>query len=502
MERMTGCGGYLGAGGQNNTRVRREKRKHTLRCLQAVLSQQRLDATCLSNKEITVLESLRQHASDCKQLAHNVHAPSLANTLMKTSGHKSQQTYNEHRQLHRAAGKAKHVHLAPVSTTAWQGDITLPPMPPPQELVMPPLPGILCSDLEKTLLEKVINYECGLWTNKFVPFAGTAWNLDAPVFVPTANPEDIWGNVVAEPELVYVRGDCTTTADPEPSVWGDCANDGELTTQANAYCRVEPHWLDSIPTDLLDMLFQADSSIFEKVTACIPKHLQHIADAFYADPATNQIEYNSDEFIVTLGFDDFSGSGGVHFYIGDADDCGTMPFGVPSCLYADLPQIVFVIEDYLSTQGCVEEGASNLKQDGLSYELGSNFCYNVDNDMIANEVPTACSLTTLVLFLSIILQYVLWPCAYVVAKIRSGFTNSSCVTGMWAAPNSLACEEQKEFAPDASVRRIMRHRDVVQGHVGNIGPIPLAANIHEQRKLKSQAQQQAQQQKLRKGRKR
>ena len=127
--------------------------------------------------------------------------------------------------------------------------------------------------------------------------------------------------------------------------------------------------------------------------------------------------------------------------------------------------------------------------------------FQADKDFWANAckaipMTTAFALTSL-------LQFLWLPFALLFNLIHEGINKSLSFAWRWTLRNSPTREVQGEIVPDAKLkelRNIMRKRDVVQ--VGGVGPTPLAANFHEQRKLKSQAQQLAQQQKFHKGRKR
>ena len=84
------------------TQLRRKQRKHNHMCLLHVLTDgdDRLAWKHLSNSEVRIIESVRQHAFDCRSLGHNVHSPSNANLLARAQGYKDGHAYCEDRNLH------------------------------------------------------------------------------------------------------------------------------------------------------------------------------------------------------------------------------------------------------------------------------------------------------------------------------------------------------------------------------------------------------------------
>ena len=80
------------------------------------------------------------------------------------------------------------------------------------------------------------------------------------------------------------------------------------------------HWLDSLDVDLVDLLYQADTILFDALPMKVPAHLQHIVDNYLPQdvaapkrPAT----FVSDEFQFELEALDVAVAGPEHFSIGE-----------------------------------------------------------------------------------------------------------------------------------------------------------------------------------------
>ena len=159
----------------SRTQLRNAQRKHTKKSLQLamVIAMERIAVheTCLrmvAEDAGTVLQSIAAHRTDCNNMGMNVHYAAVANEQSRRQGYKTEQTYRQHKKLHKLANLVKHMHR--------QGDNDV-----VEHTTLPPMPTVnvhFCSDVEKKL--RVPS------THKF--------NKDAPCFVPAARRLDKYSN--------------------------------------------------------------------------------------------------------------------------------------------------------------------------------------------------------------------------------------------------------------------------------------------------------------------
>ena len=169
----------------SRTQLRRMQRKHTLSCLYqgiqqlnvAIKSAAIFEEMRENDTSHALLQSIAIHKADNWALNSNIHFAGTANVLSKQSALKSEKKFKQHRTIHQLANHIKHN-----SDGSTARCLSTPCEQPMAASVNPP--GILCN-------------MCGVWNpiridhpsqenavHSFVPFAGTPWNLNAPIYVP------------------------------------------------------------------------------------------------------------------------------------------------------------------------------------------------------------------------------------------------------------------------------------------------------------------------------
>ena len=151
------------------TELRRQQRKHSLKCwkigaLQKVAHERELGAlsSLIHSPEMEVLaQSIAVHRADCQAVGVPFHYSAISNVNSRQAFHKSEKTFKQHRKLHSEANSIKHAV-----------DIYDPPPAAPPRIEMEY--SIECNKLEANMVSAR-----GLNPNAtpFVPFSGECSKL-------------------------------------------------------------------------------------------------------------------------------------------------------------------------------------------------------------------------------------------------------------------------------------------------------------------------------------